>query len=178
MPTWVLWGEKAPRCQRALTSNSSNSKRWKKKKNCIAPHIFSETVKSSITQSSFDHSIFFDCLTLISLHINILVDTYFELNLIKEICQAGLLALKIKQRNITQLNVTVIYPCVDFVSNWRGPVCVCPMGICDRWAKEWDSARTQRADVCKAEVEDALGPSLDEVPRAGAPGKSLTYREV
>lgn len=33
----------------------------------------------------------------------------------------------------------------------------------------------QRADVCKAEAEDALGPSLDEVPGAGASGKSLTY---
>lgn len=145
----------------------------------IALHHTSETVKSSITQSSLDHSFFFcDCLTLISLRINNLVDTYFELNLIKEIWQAGLLALKIKWRNITQLNVTVIYPCVDFVSDWKGPVCVCPMGICDSWAKEWDSALTQCADVCKAEVEDALGPSLDEVPGAGAPGKSLTYREV
>lgn len=31
VPTWVLWGEQAPRGQRALTSNRSNSKRWKKK---------------------------------------------------------------------------------------------------------------------------------------------------
>lgn len=36
----------------------------------------------------------------------------------------------------------------------------------------------QRADVCKAGVGDALGPSLDGVPGAGAPVRSLTCRQV
>lgn len=48
--------------------------------------------------------------------------------------------LKVKWCNITLLNAIVIYPCVDFVSDWKCPVCVCLMGIRDRWAKEWESS--------------------------------------
>lgn len=61
----------------------------------------------------------FDCLTLISLHINILVNIYFKLYQMKEIWQAQLLMLEIEWCNITQFNVIVINPCVDFVSDWK-----------------------------------------------------------
>lgn len=135
--TWASWGEQnRSLSQSAPTSKRSNLKRWKNLQCTTLIYRDYEIIDYAVLLWSFH---FFYCLTLISLHINILVYVYFKLYLMKEIWPVQFLTLELKRSNIMQSNIILIYPCIDFVSDWKCPVCVSLMGICDRWAKEWES---------------------------------------